>query len=160
MVEVTSEIFIDIQGYNCSFGFIPKELAIYDGIRLSNYLFKPPFKRSMLSDVDEKIVTWSEEYHGLEWESGCMNLCEIDDIIKNVYNLFNKPKIFVKGVEKTKFIKGILNAESIVSIPVASDPKISKFRRIPECYFHKTVDAWHCAVANVKLLYSYKSCYQ
>ena len=122
MKECTSDIFIDIQGFNCSFGYIPKEMAIYDGIRLSNFLFKPPFKRSMLSAVDEKIVTWSEDYHGLEWDFGNIELGEIDKILKKVCFSFNKPNIFVKGVEKLKFLKTVFDSESI--------PKLSRFKKI------------------------------
>lgn len=160
MVEHALETFIDIQGYNCSFGFIPKEMAIYDGVRISNFLFKPPFKRNMLTEADLKIIKWSEEYHGLDWDLGNINLNEIEKIITNMYISFNKPKIFVKGNQKTRFLKQILGDECIVSIPTASEPKLSKFKKSPECYFHKPGQAYHCASTNVKLLHFYKNNYQ
>ena len=118
MEECNSYIFIDVQGYCLSFGYIPKEIAIFDGIRLANFLFKPPFKRNLLSTQDDKIVAWSEEYHGLDWDSGYTDLNEVNGIIENIFFHFNKPKVYVKGVEKTKFLKKILGDESIIGIPI------------------------------------------
>ena len=157
---IETNVFIDMQGFNCSFGYFPKELSIYDGIRCSNYLFKPPFKRSMLSAEDLKVVTWTEEYHGMEWDSGYIELNEIDEILKNIYEFYKNPKIYVKGNEKTNFLKKFLDEDCIYAIPIGRDPKLSKFKKIPECYFHKNVNPWHCALANVKLLYNYKNCYE
>ena len=160
MNECETYLFIDIQGYNCTFGYVPKELAIYDGIRCSNYLFKSPFKKNMLSTDDKKLVNWAEEYHGLKWEYGYIELNEIGDILKNVLETYKSPKIFVKGNEKTHFLKKFLDEDYIYAIPVALEPKLSKFKKIPECYFHNDVNPWHCALANVKLLYNYRHCYE
>ena len=160
MNEHKKNIFIDIQGYNCSFGYIPKELALYDGIRCSNYLFKSPFKKNMLSADDNKIVNWSQEYHGLEWDFGSIELNEIDSILKHALKDYESFRIYVKGNEKANFLKKFLDEDCICTIPISREPKLSKFKKIPKCYFHKNINAWHCALANVKLLYNYKNCYE
>lgn len=156
---IESIIFIDIQGFNCSFGYIPKELAIYDGIRCSNYLFKPPFRKNILSIDDKKVVNWAEEYHGIDWESGYIELTKINDILQTILKNYQSPKVYVKGNEKINFLKKILAECCISSIPIGQEPKLSRFKKIPECYFHKNINPWHCALANVKLLYNYKNCY-
>lgn len=153
-----TDIFIDLQGYNCSFGYMLKELAIYDGTRSSNYLFKPPFNKQMLSIRDEKVVNWSENYHGLEWNSGYTDLNEIEDILKHVLRNYISPKIYVKGLEKSKFLKRFLEIDCVYNIPNEREPILSKFKKIPECYFHKDINPWHCALANAKLLYNYRNC--
>ena len=158
-MECKTDLFIDIQGYNCSFGYIPKELAIYDGLRCSNYLFKSPFQQNMLSTVDIKMVSWAEEYHGIDWNAGNIELNEIDSILKHVLEIYQSPKIYVKGNEKIKYLKKFINEDIIYPIPIGEEPKLSRFKKIPECYFHKNVNPWHCALANVKLLYNYKDCY-
>ncbi len=157
--ENPTQIFLDIQGYYCSFGYIPKELAIYDGVRCSNFLFKSPFRRNTLSPADLKVVNWAEQYHGLDWESGNIDLNEIEDIVRNIHKSLKNPKIYVKGNEKKKFLSRIVNEEFIFMIPNECEPKLSKFKKIPECYFHKDIQPWHCALANVKLLFNYKHCY-
>ena len=109
-------IFIDIQGFNYSFGYIPKELAIYDGIRSANFLFKPPFDKKVLPDDDMKMVSWAEEYHGLEWDFGNIDLNEINGILNKVHNDFKKPIFFLKGNEKAKFLKKYVDEGSIYAI--------------------------------------------
>ena len=156
MVDAGLDIFVDIQGFKCSFGYILKELAIYDGVRMSNFLFKPPFNRNMLSDKDKKVVSWAEGYHGMEWDSGNIDLNEINGILKI---LESSPTIYVKGYEKAKVLEKFLDQEKIYNIPIDFEPKLSKFKKIPECFFHKNVTLYHCALSNVKLLYDYKNCY-
>ena len=160
MNQHREDIFVDIQGYNCSYGYIPKEIAFYDGICCSNYLFKAPFNKNMLSPEDKKIVQWSEEYHGLEWEMGNIEFNEIDVILKHVLGFYSSPKIHVKGIEKGNILRKFLQEDYINNIPINREPKLSKFKKIPGCYFHKNINPWHCALTNVKLMYNYKFFYE
>lgn len=159
MAEPRSDIFVDIQGFQCSFAFFPKEMAIFDGNRIANYLFKAPFNKNMLSVDELKTVTYAENYHGLKWESGNLELCEINRIFKHVLELYQTPRIYVKGTQKANFLKKFLSEKIVINIPCDREPKLSTFKKIPECFFHKSVQAWHCAASNVKILYNYKDCH-
>ncbi|KAL1487681.1 hypothetical protein ABEB36_015658 [Hypothenemus hampei] len=119
-------IFLDIQGYTCSFGYVVKEIAIFDGLRSAVFLFQPPFSRALLSDSDKKIVQWAEDhYHGLEWESGYISLNELEPILMHVLKFYNNPKIFLKGTKKFEVLKEFLSETRIHLIPNESEPMLS-----------------------------------
>ncbi|KAL1488089.1 hypothetical protein ABEB36_015457 [Hypothenemus hampei] len=148
-------------GYTCSFGYVVKELAIFDGLRCTAFLFQPPFSKALLSDPDKNIVKWAEDhYHGLEWESGYVSLNELEPILMNLKKFYNNPKIFIKGMKKFEVLKEFLSETKIHFIPNESEPMLSKYKSVPECYFHKSVNSWQCAIKNVKLLFNFKYHYE
>lgn len=56
---------LDVQGFQLkNKGFIPKELAFFDGVKLSHYVFKPPCSFLYLSAEDRKnsLVKWLYKY--------------------------------------------------------------------------------------------------
>ena len=152
-------VCLDIQGYPCSSGFIPKELAVYDGERFSTFLFKPPYSKSFLKEEDLKIVTYLEtQYHGLLWESGFIDLNNFENILTSIRLMYDNPKFMVKGDSKANALKRIFSSDLIFRIPLKTEPKLSKFKKQLECYHHKDFNVWHCACNNVKLLYNFRYC--
>ena len=63
------------------------------------------FSKKMLSIDDKKVVNWSEEYHGNDWESGYMELTKINDILQTILKNYQSSKVYVKGTEKINFLK-------------------------------------------------------
>lgn len=161
---VLKVLCVDIQGFNISNVFIPKELSFYDGERLSTYLFKPPFPRKFLKSEELKTVVYLEDqYHGLLWESGYVDLNDIPKILDTIIAsyIFDNIKILVKGDMKTNFLRefNVFNS-CIVNIPNKDNLKLSTFMNKTECYNHDSDSSvWHCSQNNVKVLYNFRYCY-
>lgn len=152
-------VFIDIQGFPLASGFIPKELAVYDGVRFCSFLFKPPYSKKLLKEADMKIVEHLENtYHGLFWKSGSIDLTQFEDILCNIRSLYNNPKFMVKGDLKANCLKQFFDSSLIFQIPLKIEPKLSKYKEMVECFNHKDFKLWHCACNNVKLLYNFRHC--
>lgn len=64
----------------------------------------------------------------------------------------------IKGDIKTNCLKKILNSDNIFNIPLKTEPKLSKYKKIVECFNHKDFNVWHCACNNVYLLYNFRHC--
>lgn len=150
-------VSIDIQGYPCLGSFIPKELAIYDGVRFCSVLFKPPYCKQLLKEEDLKIVAYLEsQYHGLLWDTGFIDLNEFQNVLLDMLKLYTNPKILIKGDLKYNLIKKFVDPISIIKIPLKSDPKLSKFKKQPKCCNHRSFGVWHCALNNAKLVHNFR----
>ena len=105
------EYILDIQGFQkCQNDYIVKELAILevqDSSMPMVFTFKPPTFWSQLS-VDEKCTArWLEmSFHGIRWNSGTIPYDQLSDILHKY--LKNAKKIFIKGIQKKKFLTKIL----------------------------------------------------
>lgn len=141
---------LDVQGYLINkTEFIPKELAIFDGEKVSHYIFKPPFKYYQLTKDDRKQVVWLENYyHGLMWGVGWTSLQSFKNILQ--YETKNDSIIYVKGFEKTNFIRKYLG--NIVQEYPETEFSLRNINRQPYCFYHN-IPYGHCALVNVKLLY-------
>lgn len=141
---------LDVQGYfSYKNNFVPKELALCDGKRISHYIFKPPSKYCNLTNESKKQVQWLESfYHGLTWSTGWIPVKSFGDILQRETK--NNSIIYVKGVEKTEFIRKYLG--SIVKEYPKLTPSLHKTYQEPCCFYHK-ISYGRCALANVKLLY-------
>ena len=90
---------LDIQGFKSSDNeFIVKELFILKETSSSSFLFKPPFDKDKLSAKAKRSNQYcTDNFHGLDWDSGEVPYCEMEEIIKS---FCKDSKVVCKGSEK------------------------------------------------------------
>lgn len=140
-------IIVDMQGFNDEKNkFIPKELAAYDGDKISHYVFKKPFALNLLPPDQYKQARWLMcNHHCIDWNSGFTPLHYFDSILKKLTKdyLF----VYVKGNEKAEYIR---KYSSRPIIELDDEPRIKPLT--PKCMFHSKSPSV-CALSNVFFLY-------
>lgn len=141
-------LVLDVQGYKISKNtFTPKELAFYDGIRFSHYIFKPPFPWQMLQPEFKKQAIWvMNNHHCIKWEEGFTPHYYFPQILQRICQ--KSDAIYVKGLEKAAFIR------KFTSTPVhefGEQPAL--VAREVSCYYHSNTICY-CALTNVKYLFN------
>lgn len=151
------EFILDFQGFKIEKNeFVIKELSIIstDGQFYELHLFQPPCEFDELSENVKKQIVWLEKhYHGLYWASGLKEYSELKDIIKGM-NISGK--VYVKGVEKQKFISETLadlpSATTVINLEDLGCPKLSVLRKELQPTFLKSCSFNHnsnnCAFVN------------
>ena len=143
---------VDLQGFKTKFNkFIPKEIAILYGNQVQVYLLKPPFPYNELNELEKKQVNWIQINRKVLWNEGVIPYVAI----KNCIDFLEDKKIFVKGYEKTAWMKELLESNHNVynlenyDCPSLQDLEIKyKKTNIFSCIYHSNV----CALKNVFLL--------
>lgn len=156
------EFILDFQGFKTNNrDYIIKELAFIstDNQVYELHLFQPPHSFSELSDDEKRQVIWLEKrFHGLYWSSGYNLYSEIKTIFKSC-NI--KGTIYVKGLEKQKFIIQLLKdfSVNVINIEDLGCPSLSILKRQSQqlnrfslCRFDHHVTYYNCAHVNVLLL--------
>lgn len=101
----TNTVIVDVQGFkDCKNNFIIKEFALATTEYTQTYLIKPPYTYSKLTSEERKQVNWIERNRGIYWREGYIDYHEFKRIIKPI---LAKKQVFVKGLEKVKWIKEI-----------------------------------------------------
>lgn len=96
--------FVDTQGFVFNKNtFSVKEICIFTKNIKFHEFVKPPFPFNELISHHQKQAEWLEEnYHGLNWNAGYIDLQELKKTISPIV----KGKILlVKGCEKERYIK-------------------------------------------------------
>lgn len=144
-------VFVDIQGFpfnNNSFSV--KEICI---ITKNYYDFvKPPVPFCELTEKQRELADWLEKnYHGLNWNAGYINLQELRNTVSSI---ISGKILLVKGREKVKWMKDILNDQNIICInmeDINCDLKLSAPQvESPSCSKHE--HHLHCARNNAAML--------
>lgn len=137
-------LVLDIQGYKIEKEkFIVKELASYDGKRLSHYVFKPPFNKKLLSHNFYKRIT--ETNHCIDWSSGFTPVHHFKSIVDDLTKEANM--VYINGKENYKIIK------KICKIPVYEfNENLPLDLCKPKCFYHST-DNCICSLSNVFYIY-------
>ena len=130
--------------------FIVKELAIVrvDGDSEFHTLFKPPQPYNTLSDAMKQRVDYlTTNIHGLNWNDGFVDFTSsIDSIIE--FLLTNANLIFVKGLERIKFINKILNySKPILNLDDYMVRYIGYNKHL--CSYH-SIDTGRCSLNKAK----------
>lgn len=152
-------VVVDVQGFNVP-EFQAKELAIYDGNQMKNYLFKPlkPF-HDLPTDCKKQVLFLYGNRHGLYYNNGKTDYSELYTIIYN--DLRDVDLIYVKGHVKKDFLVQIYlemkyKAPHIVNLEFARDsanvPKL--VMTTTDCPYH-SLDVCSCSVKNAYTLYEY-----
>ena len=153
------EYVLDFQGFKDENNdFIVKELAILstDGEKYELQLFQPPYAFNKLSKDLQKQVIWLEKkFHGLYWSSGQREYNELKDVFEG---LEISGTIYVKGVEKQKYVKHLLSnyKVNVVNLEDLGCPSLSMLKQqmnpivLKPCHFNHT--EYNCAYVNVYVL--------
>ena len=150
-------IVVDAQGYSIP-EFQVKELAVYDGKQMKNYVFKSPIPFHALNEDHQKQVLYLDgNLHGLFYGYGKTDYDEIYSILYN--SLQDVDTIYVKGHGKKNFLEKTLSImkyklPKIVNLEFVSGdvPKLEKNNAI--CDNHH-VNFCKCSVSNAYILYDY-----
>lgn len=147
----TNALFVDLQGFkNDNNGFIVKELALATNEYTQIFLIKPPFPYRCLTSSEKKCVKWIENNLGYRWADGHIDFIQFKRII--VPYLENK-LVFVKGLEKSKWIKDLCDICTVKNIEDIGCPSLMQLFKTYNsqfidfsCVTHKTN---YCALRNV-----------
>lgn len=140
--------FADFQGfyYNNNV-FHVKEICILTKNMKFHEFVKPPIPFSELIDHYKKVAEWLEEnHHGLNWNVGYIDIHEVE---KTILPILKGKIVFVKGANKVKWMKQILQDTSILCInieEIGCDFKLSKQDEQSACAKHKHVHS--CCARN------------
>lgn len=140
-------LILDLQGFQDENNkFIPKELAAYDGKRISHYVFRRPFALSLLSPELHANALWvMKNHHCIDWCSGYTPLHFFSSIVKDLTK--NANYVFVKGSEKAAYIRKYCYNPII---ELDEQPKLQLTE--PKCFYHSKSPSM-CALSNVFYLY-------
>ena len=141
-------IVLDIQGFKDENNkFIPKELATFDGHKISHYIFKQPYSLNLLSPEAQKNANWLiKNHHGISWNKGFTPLHHFSEIVRKLTD--DVQFVYVKGTEKTQYIKRYTLK---LIIEINEVPVLVK--STPKCYYH-SISPSMCALTNVFFLYN------
>lgn len=144
---MNSALIIDVQGFKTeNKKFLPKELAIFDGVRLNHYVFKPPFQFRCLPVSLQREANWlMKNHHCIDWNEGYTPLFQFRNIVKNISN--RGTVVYVKGKEKADFIR------KFSSVPVIELDEQPAFRVLEAKCFYHSKSPCICAVSNVHHVY-------
>lgn len=159
--------FVDFQGFKSNTNkFIVKEFAITTKNVQFHDIIKSPYTLHHLDIQHQRQVHWlTKNHHGLDWSNGFITLNELRRTIEPI--LHNKIA-YVKGGEKTKWLKQILgnkrNICEIIDIDSDECPLnfekqdvINYYRKFHTCHKHKLIKKMqarncHCALVNTLVL--------
>lgn len=141
-------LIVDVQGFkSLNNQFIVKEFAAYDGVHVCHYVFKPPFAFTSLPTECQKQANWlMSHHHTIDWNAGFTQHYMFPKIIKHVTQ--NASQVYVKGREKTDFIRKQVN------VPVLEFPETPSLKQqLGSCFYHMNKHCI-CALTNVYYLYN------
>ncbi|KAI9581832.1 hypothetical protein GQX74_010149 [Glossina fuscipes] len=104
-------IIIDVQRFYSANKFIPKVVCTSDyDSQVKNFITQPPFKYSKLMVKDRTTNNWLyNQFHGLQWDDG--NSTGVEEYLKMSIKNTQNPSLYVKGVEKFKWVKTLISEE-------------------------------------------------
>lgn len=142
------KLVLDVQGFKIKNNkFIAKELAAFDGLKISHYIFKAPFPITYLPQDLHKQADWlMNNHHCINWSEGFTPLYQFGSILKHLTE--NVKCIYVKGKEKSEYIKKYSLAPVI---EIEEQPALN--RAEPSCLNHLKSPCV-CALTNVYNLYN------
>lgn len=144
-------IIVDVQGFKRKDNtFIIKEFSLTSSEYTQTFLIKPPHFYSTLSNDEKRTVKWLERNNNILWSEGFVDYREFKRL---VHQYLNGTKVFVKGLEKTKWIKELCSNCDVINIEEKGCPN---FLVLYELYDNKKLYCVHhnkqCALRNVLCL--------
>lgn len=142
-------IIVDVQGFKTSDKtFSPKELATYDGRMVSHHIFRAPFPFNTLPKHLQQQANWlANNHHCIEWDEGFTPAFLFPKVLQRLVQDANV--VYVKGPEKTKFLRNYTNKHII---EIEEHPALPKSQ--PSCMHHGKSHCY-CALSNVYHLYEH-----
>lgn len=152
-------VIVDVQGFKTDDNeFIVKEIAIQCDKQVSVLLVKPPIPFHCLTKTERNQVCWIEKNRKVYWNEGYIDYSSFKYHILSLFK--NKAVIFVKGLEKTNWIRKIMDDENdnkiiVCNIENYGCPNLQtlydQYKNCPEiynCIYHSS----YCALKNVNCL--------
>lgn len=140
-------VVVDVQGFmTADKTFTPKELAVYNGVAISHFVFKAPFNlRSLPQHLQRQAVWLMNNHHCINWSEGFTP----SHLFPLILNRLLQPAhvVYVKGREKAQFIRQHTNKDVI---ELEEQPALSP--TTPSCMYHSH-STCYCALSNVYQLY-------
>jgi hypothetical protein len=153
MVTKMTDLVLDFQGFKDNDnGFVIKELAVasFDGSLLQHWFVQSPFPYKWLNEVKRKECDWiTDRYHGISWKDGDVTLRQLCHRLAPILKGAN---VFVKGVEKKRFVEERFSAKSVTDLDYY--PSLKSMQSTTRCAFHAKTWGTMCALDNVfKVVY-------
>lgn len=140
-------LIVDIQGFKTNKNkLIVKELAAYNGSRVSHVVFKPPYPLDCLPEDYRKQADWlTANHHAIDWNAGFTQHFMFPQIIRHITR--DAREVHVKGKEKADFIR------KYVDVSVVELPETPALQKQPGTCFYHINECCICALSNVYNLY-------
>lgn len=157
------DYIVDLQGFKRPINeFVLKEISFLevqgDGPPLTLFFDSPSAWKSLPVKYKAMNLWLTRNYHGMSWEDGEIPYEAAETIIGAI--LQRARKVYVKGLEKTQWMKKFTNAE-IIDLETLDCPSLKKLPKIPPgCSHHSFQTKHNCANANVKSLKCWLKVYQ
>lgn len=140
-------VVLDFEGFQFYKNrFIIKELAVFDLNRehLRRWTFQPPFSFLNLNKHERRQYFWTKNNtHGYEWYYGELPYIELYFIFEELFQKYEN--IYIKGVEKTKFVQ-YFTSRKCINLENLGCPKITELSHFTvNCNF-KHSNRSHCAL--------------
>ncbi|KYN22481.1 hypothetical protein ALC57_05117 [Trachymyrmex cornetzi] len=139
--------------------FVVKEVAILkNGNILTHYIFKSPMPWRFLTTSDKRCATWLMiNHHGLQWNDGMVPYCMARQLISEAVKGNSSAIVFVKGLEKRKWLNDIINNDYIVNKSI--DTHHENIKSLENLDSNNTFRCGrhvkHCALQNVLKLFNW-----
>lgn len=151
-------IFIDLQGFTFGNNFVVKEVAVLRGGKtLSHYVFCEPVLWSLLTRSEKSQARWLKlHHHGFQWDDGYIPYSQARNLISKAIGT-EPPQIYVKGLEKKKWLCEILDNDDFKIDTIDADYEdITRLKDLNvigtlRCAYHTK----NCAMQNVCKLYKW-----
>ena len=145
-------IVIDIQGFLNPPNFIPKEIAIRDGMKSENLLLKP-LRTDITGEELKQVQYLTNHYHGLSFDGGLIDFIEGVNILRK--QISNSDLVYVRGHQKEEFLRSIVTCDvdrqKIKNVEKTTPP----FRKGESSCFHHNIKKCMCASRNAFDLFNY-----
>lgn len=146
--------FVDMQGFVSNKKFHLKEICVLTKNTIFHDFVKPPFPKSQLNRKDKKQAEWlTNEYHGLEWDTGYITRQEL---INTIAPILKGKILLVKGLQKKQWMEDLMtNIVCINMEDIGCKLKLSEEVVWPKrfvCMKHKRPHWSHCARNNAVLM--------
>ena len=142
-----NKYIVDFQGFEFDRSFVIKELSIVKlyGQNVFHFMAKPPFNKAILSDDEQKCVSWLENHHHkIKWEDGHF---EYDELFANLRETVRDANvIFIKGRERALFLQNVTGKMTVdldqLDCPRATNLPVPELWSTLTCsyYTHSTTD--------------------
>ena len=154
-------IFVDLQGFVLNNNFTVKEVAVLrDGKTLSHYVFREPVPWNYLTKSEKSQACWLKiHHHGFRWDDGHVSYHQAKDLVQRAIGTCGADipsLIYVKGSEKKKWLRELLNSDLKIETIDADYDDIACLKDLDvigtlRCGYHTR----HCAMQNVCKLYKW-----
>lgn len=152
------DIILDFQAFKDNNNdFIIKKCAVVaiDGSFVEHWIVAPPYEFYMLKKDKRREAVWvKQNYHGLSWGDGGISYGAFQDELKQVCS--DVRRVFVKGKEKTEFLKTLLKND-VINLEDYNTPRLKKlmfnsYLPVLRCFRHCKHKKYICALSSADKL--------